>query len=85
MLTDVFARNAAMQLFGAFVKKITSQRKSRAVADDDADFDEDTDWDIVGNGLLEDVLVRSSYLVSQIVSIIKYPVEGAEDGRFFLF
>jgi hypothetical protein len=84
MLTDVFARNAAMQLFGAFVKKITSQRKSRAVADDDADFDEDTDWDIVGNGLLEDVLVRSSYLVSQIVSIIKYPVEGAEDGRFFI-
>lgn len=71
-----------MQLFGAFVKKMTAQRKSRASADDDADFDEDSDWDIVGNGLLEDLLVRSSYLVSQVVSIIKYPIEGADDGRF---
>jgi hypothetical protein len=80
VLTDIF-RNAAMQLFGAFVKKMTAQRKSRASADDGADFDEDTDWDIAGNGLLEDLLVRSSYLVSQIVSIIKYPIEGEDDGR----
>lgn len=70
-----------MQLFGAFVKKISTQRKSRASPDDDADIDEDTDWDIAGNGLLEDVLVRSSYLVSQIVNIIKYPIEGVDEGK----
>jgi len=68
-----------MQLFGAFVKKIATQKKSKSV--EEMDFDGDTDWDITGNGLLEDVLIRSSYLVSQIVAIIRYPPPEKDDSE----
>ncbi|CAB3378579.1 Hypothetical predicted protein [Cloeon dipterum] len=77
---DWGVKNAAMQLYGAFVKKIVAQRKSKPSADDEFDPEhilsseqDDADWDMMGNGLIEDLVVRSSYLVTQVLAIIRYP------------
>ncbi|XP_059486902.1 uncharacterized protein LOC132203268 [Neocloeon triangulifer] len=87
---DWGVKNAAMQLFGAFVKKIVSQRKSKPLKEDEfnpecimvlASEQEEADWDMMGNGLLEDVFVRSSYLLTQVLAIIKYPPTLPEEGQ----
>lgn len=80
----MFYRNAAMQLFGAVVTKLTAQRQSRRGDDSDVDQDQklepEEEWDVVGSGILEDTQLSRPSLLSHIVETLNSEANQLAQG-----